>query len=724
MNKPSKGINVWSCCYCNKGSLNYQEASRCEQVHLNEFNQFPSSITRSICRCLRGRTWAVEPTIEALWIFLGSHFCPGEQVSVQISGIKYPAIVVNAEWPSYEVSLYTADREQQFVTCTHSAITRSARFTWTRRILKILLRIVMLPKRSYTDPFQVKPEHAHLLEPEPKGSAFEVFVQEMSDSLNYTFQFGQKNQNGGQQRLDSYFNSPDSAVVVPIENRTIAGLKPSTSVTLQPIAQIPPLKLPEWNREKGTNSWNPSLTNEFLFTWNFVVSFGGVELNIFPFRLQEYEAALLDNAVQEKQDVLRTEPSLPISNEILFALHKRLLRALAKERQERGKNGLQRLLQDVMPLLDFKMLNPVEFEMENEALNNFFTSTADTRELFWQQQDESDKQQKVRWYMDKFDSSNWIFMLVGFFLEVLPDEVPADLKKILFHLSNHPFDYPLLSLGQKLFIIKLLVEMALSLPVCRVAIDSFTGKVHEAKKDKRAAESEAKKMKKELDSLEKEKSTISLLSSPLLTSQDRSLPNERSTSSQPDRAAAAKLNKEIRSMTNKLEHQERMIKRADNEICKWNCVRVAPIGVDRNDRSYWIFDYWGPNVEAGDSGRLYVQESNNFTFFYDTIEQLDTLISSLKQQSSGRKEKELLKELGETYYEHLCNSMKKYYTPPRTTESTQLLSDDSLSDSNKATTSASQESTIPKSAGVGRRKGAPINPKTTFMSYTNRWDKQ
>ncbi len=47
-----------------------------------------------------------------------------------------------------------------------------------------------------------------------------------------------------------------------------------------------------------------------------------------------------------------------------------------------------------MPLLDFKMLNPVEFEMENEALINFFTSTADTRELFWQQQDESDKHKR------------------------------------------------------------------------------------------------------------------------------------------------------------------------------------------------------------------------------------------------------------------------------------------------------------------------------------------
>ncbi len=45
--------------------------------------------------------------------------------------------------------------------------------------------------------------------------------------------------------------------------------------------------------------------------------------------------------------------------------------------------------------------------------------------------------------------------------------------------------------------------MALSLPVCRVAIDSFTGKCNEAKKDKRVAESEAKKMKKELDSLKK-----------------------------------------------------------------------------------------------------------------------------------------------------------------------------------------------------------------------------
>ncbi len=79
------------------------------------------------------------------------------------------------------------------------------------------------------------------------------------------------------------------------------------------------------------------------------------------------------------------------------------------------------------------------------------------------------------------------------------------------------------------------------------------------------------------------------------------------------------------------------------ELCK-----SSPIGVDRNNRSYWILIIGTKCRSRRFRSIVRPRVKFNFTFFYDTIELLDTLISSLKQQSNGRKEKELLKELSET----------------------------------------------------------------------------
>ena len=761
--KPSPSIlalagNTWSCCYCGKGSLEYHEAVQCEQSALEDFKMFPDLLARSIVRSLSNRSYPMEATVDTLWTFLSNHFCTGEHVNVEISGAKYLSVVEHAEWPCYEVSFSMDGKERQILSCTSESLSRPLRHGWSKRHLRIFLRIVMYPKHGQSDSFRVRDEYLPLLQLQDGGKDVESFAMEMSQYLTRNVAVGKKSTGGGQQRLEAFFDPHDvfqnasqvsTSSTVPISIPIKSGSIKSS--------QLGPQNLPEWDIAKGTNSWDSRVTNELIFVWNFIMSFGGAELNIFPFRLQEFEAALLDTSISSDFEVtLRNPPAMPISNEILFVSHRKLIRALARERQENGKQALVDIYQRLAIadkfsyLLDSKdnILNSYPIitedagtvdENTNSNTNTLTPTSASifsSFDLYWPCDEEDEKKQKIRWYSDKFDQSNWNLMVVSLFLDILPPNQPPLFLKLLSLLYKDSEKYPLLATSQKLFILKMLVEMVFSLSVCRKALDSFTEKVIEARKNKRIAEAECKKLKKDLENIEKEKSSFversfaQDASRQPLTERAMKLERKKETSQ-----SERKFNKDIKELSNKIEYQERSIKHCDNEISKWNCVRVAPVGRDRDGRSYWIFDYWGPNVEAGDCGRLYVNTRSGQWFFYDTIEQLDQLISALQERRGphGKDEKSLLDAISTFYYEHLCTSFKKYYNPPIQSQSPEspTLSDSTVqsqdgqsSPPSHQSSSASASASTSTSVAIIRKGGRRnlIDPQVTFLKYQNKWE--
>lgn len=726
----------WSCVYCGKGNLSFEEATACEQNALDDFKYFPEIPARLMTPFIENCTVGYEALTEAFWSFFIKNYFLQETVLADVSGAKYTSVIVDLYPLSEEVEVEFLGYSQKAIVSIDSIC--RPRNGWSRRHLKQFIKIVTEPRESYTEPLKIRPEYHYLLE-RKNPENFEKDYQKLSDWVND--QLASKKQppkpassTENQKKLDSFFmpvvsiefaKRPHSlALGDEVNSRSSPASFPAIVIPSTPSLQRPAASLGIFPNEHQ---------NDALYVWNFIMTFGD-NLKIYPFSFSEWECSLMD------------ESGL---NPIASAVFLKFLRLIVRERHDSGRMALVNILENSIfkelvasgthfctatyPQSSEPVDTPVLSENIRDAIKNGDVCYGPGRLSTSRLASKSSKT-KIKWYGDKFDDSNWHCMLVGFLVDLATEENFAFYSEIMEHLINVAEDenpgstYHTLQLKFKLSILRFLVEILLYLPVCKKTIDSFVDKAIELRKARRHCDIELRKCRKDFEITEKSVAMYALSQPPGAAFANNSSSNISVNSS--SKREEKKLTKELRDLTDDIEAMEKKLAQLDKDLVNTTCSRIVPLGFDRDGSSYWIFDYFGPNAECGDVGRLYIL-SASFAMsaasissdslsdastptsrrpdwsFLDTKQQLDELLACLK----SKKEKPL-KEALQAMYEHLVQSFKK---APSINPENMTSSDNAIA--NPLASPPPDELVLRR----GKRILQTSDPVYSFTRYQNKW---
>lgn len=609
-----------------------------EEKEEKDFENFPkilSILIRSYLMDELNENHTCSCSLDQLGDCMYSYFCQnfffGELVIANVGGARYNSKIMK-KLPSGQGYLVEFLGCSQSVEVPLEGICRN-KLSYSKKLLKNFLKIISVSSGSgKSASFQLKPKFAicsTLLLDDGNDGEMQLAIATFKQEFKIHLANSNSSKQGTQKQIDAFF-------------------QPASPPTIH--SAIDKIKL------FSTEKFSPEQNNTILHVWNFLSIFAG-PLKLFPFKLAEFECSLMVKESLDEQE----------SNALLSSIHIKLLKALARERYDSGKEILVEHVSNTCKRLNFSSCAFQSTGTSSSAVgahNNLST--------------------KSKWFFDKFDKTNWLLMVYSFFVEMSegyfvqehheenskPNEFAASFETIFYKIFSNStnqdesvqystttpvtkpsFNYcNFCSLSEKLTILKLLVECLLPLPICKKFIDGCSEELTELKREKKSLEIDLKKTEKNCEILEKQTAASST-----------------GTSTKEER----KLARDLKALQSSASSLQKKISNIEAEINKNSCQRIEPLGKDRRGNTWWIFDYYGPTVEIGSVGRLYLRDSQGNWQFIDTIAQLDDLIKGCK---SKFEEKELKDSLLVPFYDHLVSSFKRYHpTDDDTTRSKKII---------------------------------------------------
>lgn len=353
--------------------------------------------------------------------------------------------------------------------------------------------------------------------------------------------------------------------------------------------------------------------SDAVFLWSFLMSFSPV-LRIYPFSLREFECALAD----------RANTSTPIISTIFL----RLLKLIAKERGDSGRQSLARIVE----MTDGMLPKPEACACHRESPLYEVVHSSEPVELFYASGG-AGKPTKIKWHSDRFNDSNWFSMLVAFLCEAAASHsVRQRCSTITWLLTvpdgSHPGStFCELATEEKLSLMRTLVEIVLLFPVCKKHVDSAMESLFELRKQKRLFEISLRKASREAEvadrALSHFRATVAVERLTFLGGSGEQ--PESGDASQSAKKEERALLKQLRAALEAIESAEQSIAACQAEMKKNSIARMEPIARDEA-ASYWIFNCHGADVA---SGRLYVVSSSGGWDYYDRVDQYEEFLKSI-----------------------------------------------------------------------------------------------
>ena len=168
---PRESANEWSCLFCGKGCFSsLQAASECEREAVLEFSNFSMHFLPPITQAIQGMQLALDQLVEGLFVFWSLNFVPGEPVGIQYPESNpslWPAKIISRDQSSidywYVQILQSSSSSnapgEKIVVVRAENIQRCKPLLYSKRHIPQAIRVLTMPKASYSEPYRIRPEY-------------------------------------------------------------------------------------------------------------------------------------------------------------------------------------------------------------------------------------------------------------------------------------------------------------------------------------------------------------------------------------------------------------------------------------------------------------------------------------------------------------------------------------------------------------------------------------